>query len=223
MACRLVVAEDDVLVRTGIETLLATVDGVEVVASCGSFDDAVRAIDEHQPDVVLTDIRMPPTHTDEGIRLAQRLRATAPDVGVVVLSQYVEPGHALALVEEGSSRRAYLLKEHVANVDQLTTAIDAVATGGSFIDPAVVDALLGPRDRPGEGPLRFLTARELEVLAEVARGKSNAAIADDLYVGERAVEKHINSIFSKLGLGAAEGTHRRVAAVLLFLAECQGA
>jgi DNA-binding NarL/FixJ family response regulator len=223
VACRIVVAEDDVFVRAGIETLLATVDGVAVVASCGSLDDAVRAIDEHGPDVVLTDIRMPPTHSDEGIRLAQQLRATAPDIGVVVLSQYVEPGHALALVAEGSSRRAYLLKEHVANVEQLTSAIDAVATGGSFIDPTVVDALLGSRDRQRDGPLRFLTARELEVLAEVARGKSNAAIAEDLYIGDRAVEKHINSIFSKLGLGAAEGTHRRVAAVLLFLAEGRGA
>ena len=222
MACRLVIAEDDVFVRAGIETLLATVDGVAVVATCGSLDDAVRAIDEHRPDVVLTDIRMPPTHTDEGIRLARHLRAATPDVGVVVLSQYVEPGHALALVEEGSSRRAYLLKEHVANVDQLTSAIDSVATGGSFIDPAVVDVLLGSRDPQREGPLRFLTERELEVLTEVARGKSNAAIARDLYVGERAVEKHINSIFSKLGLGAAEGTHRRVAAVLLFLAERRG-
>jgi DNA-binding NarL/FixJ family response regulator len=223
VAWRLVVAEDDVFVRTGIETLLATVDSVDVVAACGSFEAAVRAIDEHRPDVVLTDIRMPPTHTDEGIRLAQQLRAASPDVGVVVLSQYVEPGHALALVAEGSGRRAYLLKEHVANVDQLTGAIDAVATGGSFIDTAVVDVLLGSRDRQRDGPLRFLTARELEVLGEVARGKSNAAIAHDLYIGERAVEKHINAIFSKLGLGEAEGTHRRVAAVLLFLSERPGA
>ena len=216
-ARRIVVVEDDVFVRAGIEMLFSTIPGLEIVAACGSLDDALAAIEMTRPDVVLTDIRMPPTHTDEGIQLAQRLRSTRPDVGVVVLSQYIDPGYALALVADGSSRRAYLLKEHVSDVDQVANAIEAVATGGSSIDAAVVDALLGTRGRPHSGALGRLTPRELEVLGAVARGMSNSAIAGELFIGDRAVEKHINSIFSKLGLGEAEGTHRRVAAVLLFL------
>jgi DNA-binding NarL/FixJ family response regulator len=214
---RLVVVEDDVLVRAGIEALFATVESLDVVATCGSFVEALDVVATAEPDVVLTDIRMPPTHTDEGIRLARHLRDTRPDVGVVVLSQYVEPAYALALVADGSSRRAYLLKEHIAHVEQVAAAVEAVATGGSSIDPAVVDALLDRRSASSDDALDRLTPRELEVLSAVARGSSNAAIAEQLFIGDRAVEKHINSIFSKLGFGEAERTHRRVAAVLLFL------
>jgi DNA-binding NarL/FixJ family response regulator len=214
---RVLVAEDDVFVRAGIESLFGTIPTIDVVATCASYDEAVEAIGRTLPDVVLTDLRMPPTFSAEGIQLAEELRASRPDVGVVVLSQYVEPAHALALVPNGSSRRAYLLKEHVADVDQIVNAIEAVAAGGSSIDGAVVDALLTRVEPPGDRRLDRLTARELEVLGAVARGLSNAAIADDLYIGERAVEKHINSIFSKLDLGGTEGTHRRVAAVLLYL------
>ena len=177
-------------------------------------------MDEHAPDVVVTDIRMPPTNTDEGIRAARSLRETHPGVGVVVLSQYIEPAWALALLEQGTTGRGYLLKERVGDLDELTHAIHTVAEGGSVIDPKVVDALVQARMQREASLLRRLTPRELEVLSEIAQGRNNAGIVASLVLSERAVEKHINSIFSKLGLASVDDyVHRRVRAVLLYLAE----
>lgn len=209
-------AEDNYLLREGVRLLLAETDELELVATAGDYDALLRAVDAHQPDVVLTDIRMPPTGTDEGIRAAQHLRETHPGVGVVVLSQYVEPEYALALLGEGTRGRAYLLKEHVGDLDQLLRAVHAVAEGGSMLDPKVVDALVSARStRPSL--LDRLTPREAEVLAHIATGQTNAAIAADLFLTERAVEKHINAIFSKLALSDEADAHKRVRAVLLFL------
>ncbi|MFP5320299.1 MAG: response regulator transcription factor [Acidimicrobiia bacterium] len=219
MATRIVLADDHYLVREGVAALIATEPGLELVATCRDHDETLAAIAEHEPDVLVTDIRMPPTGTDEGVRIAARLRDERPDIGVVVLSQYVEPAYALALLEDGSARRAYLLKERVSDIDDLVAAVQAVATGGSWIDPKVVEALVTVRATPADSPLRHLTPRELEVLAEIATGKNNAAIAESLVLSGRAVEKHINSIFSKLGLSEEPAVHRRVAAVLLFLGD----
>ena len=213
---RVVLAEDDYLARAGLVALLATVPEVSVVAECGQLDELLTAVDRTAPDVVLTDIRMPPTRTDEGIRAAGLLRTSHPDVGVVVVSQFVDAEYAVSLVEQGSHGRGYLLKERLADVGQLVSAITTVAAGGSSIDPLVVDALMGRGT--GQGPLGRLTERELEVLELVAGGGSNVAIAARLGVGERAVEKHINSIFAKLDLPAGPDVNRRVAAVLLYLA-----
>jgi DNA-binding NarL/FixJ family response regulator len=218
MGTRLVIADDDVFVRAGLENLLADVDGFEVVAACGSLPELLAAVDEHSPDVVVTDIRMPPTHTDEGITAAQQLRHSHPDVGVVALSLYLEPAYALRLLDDGSSRRGYLLKDHVDDVALVERAIRAVAAGGSFVDDDVVEVLLRRRSA-GESPLSRLTPREQEILRELATGKSNAAVAASLFVSSHAVEKHINSIFSKLGLESGPEANRRVQAVLLFLAE----
>jgi DNA-binding NarL/FixJ family response regulator len=215
---RVVVAEDNYLVREGVVRLLATEPGIEVVAAVEDFDALLAAVDADPPDVVLTDIRMPPTGTDEGVRAANVIRAAHPGVGVVVLSQYVEPDYALALLEHGSDGRAYLLKERVSDVDVLRRAIDAVTTGGSVIDPRVVEALVTARARP-QSPLDFLTPRESEVLAEMALGRNNAGIGAALGLSERAVEKHINSLFAKLGVASEPDVHRRVKAVLLHLAE----
>lgn len=212
---RVVLAEDDYLARSGLVALLATIPEVSVVAECAELDELFAAVASTAPDVVLTDIRMPPTRTDEGIRAAAALRTSHPDLGVVVVSHYVDAEYALALVENGSHGRGYLLKERLGDVAQLVAAITAVAGGGSSIDPLVVDALMA-RDRE-HGPLSRLTERELEVLELVARGASNAAIAGQLGVGERAVEKHINSIFGKLDLPVGPDVNRRVAAVLLYL------
>jgi DNA-binding NarL/FixJ family response regulator len=216
---RVVVAEDHYLVREGVVRLLDAQDGVEVVGSCEDLDGLYAAVDAARPDVVLTDIRMPPTGTDEGLRAAAELRERHPDVGVVVLSQYAEPAYALALLEGGSAGRAYLLKERVSDVGQLLRAIREVAAGGSTIDPRVVEALVDARSRRRESPLKRLTPREGEVLAEMAQGRNNAGIAGALGLSERAVEKHINSVFSKLGLSAEPDVHRRVKAVILYLAE----
>jgi len=216
---RIVLADDHYLVREGVAALIATEAELDLVATCGDHDATLAAIAEHEPDVLVTDIRMPPTGTDEGVRIASRLRDERPGIGVVVLSQYVEPAYALALLEGGSSGRAYLLKERVSDIDELVAAVRAVAGGGSWIDPKVVEALVTVRSTPADSPLRHLTPRELEVLAEIASGKNNAAIAERLVLSGRAVEKHINSIFSKLGLSEEPAVHRRVAAVLLFLGE----
>jgi DNA-binding NarL/FixJ family response regulator len=213
---KVVVAEDNALLRDGIGRILESEDDLEMVAACGSLDELLAAVEEHQPDVVVTDIRMPPTGTDEGIRAAAALRTTRPEVGVVVLSQYVSPQYAVALLDQGSAARAYLLKDRVADVDDLVDAIRAVAKGGSVIDPEVVDELVRARTR-SDSPLEHLTPRESEVLAEMASGKSNAAIAGALVLSERAVEKHINSIFSKLHLVEEADVNRRVKAVLLYL------
>lgn len=219
MVVRIVVAEDSLLVREGIERLLGTQDGIEIAALCVDLPELLAAVEEHRPDAVLTDIRMPPGNTDEGIVAATTLRETHPDVGVVVLSQYVEPTYALALFEGGSQGRAYLLKERLSDVEQLVQAIHEVTRGGSVIDPKVVESLVEARSRSTQSPLEHLTPRELEVLAEIAQGKNNAAVASSLVLSERAVEKHINSLFSKLGLGEEPDVHRRVKAVLLYLAD----
>jgi DNA-binding NarL/FixJ family response regulator len=219
MVIRVILAEDNYLVREGVKSLLESEPDLEVAAVCEDFDSLLSAVATHNPDVVLTDIRMPPTHSNEGIRAAEQLRSTNPQVGVIVLSQYSEPSYALALLEKGSEGRGYLLKERVSDVKQLLGAIREVARGGSVIDPKVVEALVAARSRRAESPLEALTPREREVLSEMAQGKNNAGIADSLVLTERAVEKHINSIFSKLELTEEKEIHRRVKAVLLFLAE----
>jgi DNA-binding NarL/FixJ family response regulator len=214
-----VLAEDHYLVREGIRSLLATSPDVEVVAACDDLDALLAAVDTELPDVVVTDIRMPPTGTDEGIQAAERLRESQPAIGVVVLSQYVEPRYALALLEAGTAGRAYLLKDRVADVDQLVAAIRAVADGGSVVDPKVVEALVAENARAEKSPLHDLTPRELDVLREMASGKNNAAIAATLFLTERSVEKVIHSIFLKLGLGWETAIHKRVKAVILYLAD----
>jgi DNA-binding NarL/FixJ family response regulator len=217
MAIRLVLAEDHYLVREGVRRLIESQPDLELAAVCDDYGSLVDAIEREKPDVVLTDIRMPPTKTDEGIRAAEHLRKVCPDAGVVVLSQYADPEYAVAFLSEGSRGRGYLLKERVSDVDQLVAAIKEVAAGGSVIDPKVVDSLVAARSKAAESPLRQLTPRETEILGVMAQGKNNAGIAESLVLSERAVEKHINSIFSKLGLSEERDTHRRVKAVLLFL------
>lgn len=192
--------------------------GYELKAAAETYDELLEAVEQHHPEVVITDIRMPPTRTDEGIRAARAIRANHPEVGVVVLSQYVEPGYALALFEAGAEGLAYLLKERLGDFDQLEHAINEVRSGGSVIDSKVVDALVAGRARP-QSPIERLTARESEVMSEMAQGRSNSAIAENLFLSERAVEKHINSIFTKLDLIPEKETNRRVRAVLVFLAE----
>jgi DNA-binding NarL/FixJ family response regulator len=219
MPIRVVLGEDSLLVREGVKQLLDFDPEIEVVAAVGDLDSLRDACEREQPAVVVTDIRMPPTNTDEGIRLAGELRGTQPEVGVVVLSQYADPIYALALLDGGSARRAYLLKERVHNRAELTAAIQAVATGGSLVDSKIVDTLVAARSQAASSPLNELTTREREVLAEIARGKSNMAIAESLFLTKRAVEKHINAIFLKLGLANAEDVSKRVAAALMLLSE----
>ena len=219
MAIRVVVAEDSLIVREGLNQLLAASPTVEVVATCGDLDSLLEAIEAEHPDVVVTDIRMPPSHTDEGIRVAHELRERSPEVGVVVLSQFAEPEYVLALLDSGSDGRGYLLKERVHNRGALVSAIDSVSRGGSVIDPKIVEVLVEERTRAERSPLAQLTDREREVLAEIATGKSNNAVAESLVLTKRAVEKHINAIFMKLGLAAADDVSKRVKATLMFLAE----
>lgn len=215
MTLSLVVAEDDLLTREGLRSLLSATDGIELVAVCADYDELMAAVTEHGPDVVLTDIRMPPTGTDEGVRASDELRRSHPATGVVVLSQYDDPEFALALLDRGSEGRAYLLKERMSDPEQLVAAIRAVAGGSSVIDPKVVDALV--RGRNARSPLAVLSPREREVLAEMAAGKDNTAIAGTLFLTVRAVEKNINSIFTKLDLAAETEIHKRVKAVLVHL------
>jgi DNA-binding NarL/FixJ family response regulator len=215
---RLVLAEDHYLVREGVRRLLETQPDLEVVRVCGDLDSLLTAVAEERPDVVVTDIRMPPHGLDEGIQAARSLRETNADVGVVVLSQYSEPRYALALLEGGTGGRAYLLKERVEDVEQLSAAIRLVAEGGSVIDPKVVEALVAGNAQAEESPLRELTPRERDVLREMAEGKNNAAIARALFLSERSVEKVIHSIFLKLGLAFETDVHKRVKAVVLYLA-----
>ncbi|CAN5562540.1 response regulator [soil metagenome] len=217
MTIRVVLAEDHALLRQGLERLLSAAPDVEVVGTADHLAALEELIASTDPDVVVTDIRMPPTGTDEGIRVAARLRTERPACGVVVLSQHAEASYALALLAEGSARRAYLLKERVADIDELITAVREVAAGGSRIDPQVVEQLVAGKRSGGASELDRLTAREAEVLAEMAQGKSNAAIAASLLLSERAVEKHTNSIFSKLGLSEERDVNRRVKAVLMYL------
>ena len=219
MPIRLVLAEDHYLVREGLRRLLETQPDLEVAAVCGDLGSLLAAVDAERPDVVVTDIRMPPGGDDEGIQAAERLRETHPEIGVVVLSQYSNPGYALALLEGGSERRAYLLKERVEDLEQLVAAIHGVAEGGSVIDPKVVEALVAESARGEQSLLNQLTPRERDVLREMAEGKNNAAIADMLFLTERSVEKVIHSIFLKLGLTWETAVHKRVRAVILYLAE----
>jgi DNA-binding NarL/FixJ family response regulator len=216
---RVVLADDHYLVREGVRRLLEAAPEVEVVATCGDLESLLAAVEEAEPDVVVTDIRMPPTGVDEGIQAADRLRTTHPEIGVVVLSQYGEPGYAVALLEDGTAGRAYLLKERVDDLDQLVGAILAVTNGGSMIDPKVVEVLVAEKARAEESPLSELTPRERDVLREMAEGKNNAAIGETLFLTERSVEKVIHSIFQKLGLGWEPSIHKRVKAVVLYLAE----
>jgi DNA-binding NarL/FixJ family response regulator len=216
-AIRLVLAEDHYLVREGMRRLLEANADLEIAAVCEDLDSLLAAVEAERPDVVVTDIRMPPGNLDEGIQASDRLRVDHPDVGVVVLSQYLDPAYALALFAAGTERRAYLLKERVRDVGQLVAAIRAVADGGSVVDPKVVEALVAEKTRRDHSPLNELTQRERDVLREMAEGKNNAAIAEALRLSERAVEKVIHAIFLKLGLGWEAAVHKRVKAVTFYL------
>jgi DNA-binding NarL/FixJ family response regulator len=218
MTIRVVIADDSYIIREGVRELLRGLEDITVVATCSDLDSLETAIEHERPDVVLTDIRMPPRNTDEGIRIAEALRSSAPSVGVVVLSQYADAEYAVALLDKGAAGRAYLLKERVTDLDQLGNAIREVARGGSAIDSKVIENLIAARNSRAMSPLADLTPREMEVLSEVAQGRNNAAVAARLHLTERAVEKHINSIFSKLGLSEEEAVHRRVRAALMYLA-----
>jgi DNA-binding NarL/FixJ family response regulator len=215
-----VLAEDNLLVREGVRALLDAQVEIRVLATCAALEDLLAAVERHHPDVVVTDIRMPPDQTDEGIRAARKLRRDHPDIGVVVLSQFVEPAYALALLDEGSRGRGYLLKDRLTEPEHLMRAVRTVAAGGSFIDDAVIDALVAARR--GGSALDRLTPRENEILREVAAGRSNRAIATLLGVSDRAVEKHVSSIFTKLGLPDDDDVHRRVAAALILLRRATG-
>ena len=219
MPIRLVLAEDQYLVREGLRRLLEAQDDLEIAAVCEDLDSLLAAVDAERPDVVVTDIRMPPAGADEGIQAAARLREDHPEIGVVVLSQYATPSYMLALMASGSEGRAYLLKERVNDVEQLVAAIRAVASGGSVIDPKVVEALVAESARPADSPLNELTPRERDVLREMAEGRNNASIAETLFLTERSVEKVIHSIFLKLGLTWETAVHKRVKAVIFYLAE----
>jgi DNA-binding NarL/FixJ family response regulator len=216
---RVVIADDHYLVREGVRQLLETSEEVSVVSTAGDVDGLVAAVEEHQPDVVVTDIRMPPSHTTEGVEAAHRLRAERPDLGVVVLSNHAEAGYALDLFRDGTAGRAYLLKDRVGDRDQLLTAIRAVAAGSSVIDPVIVEGLLKRHSRQVESPVGRLTERERDVLEAMAGGLSNSAIARRLHLSVSAVEKNINAIFTKLDLGDEPSLHRRVGAVLAYLAD----
>ncbi|MBO0886913.1 MAG: response regulator transcription factor [Acidimicrobiales bacterium] len=199
--------------------MLAVHADIKVVATCGDLPELIEAVERYEPDVVLTDIRMPPGHLDEGVRFASDCRAHHPDVGIILLSQYAQPTYVRALLEEGAERRGYLLKERVADVDELAVAVRTVAAGGSAIDPRVIESLLRSKALGGDNRIERLTARERDVLGAMAQGRTNAAIAESLVVSQRAIEKHINSIFSKLDLSGDQHHHPRVQAVLLYLAE----
>jgi DNA-binding NarL/FixJ family response regulator len=216
---RVVFAEDNYLVREGTAALLATSDAVELVGTATTKDELLAAVEEYRPDAVLTDIRMPPTGTNEGIDAAKQIRGTHPEIGVVVLSQFAEEDYAYDLLKDGAGGLGYLLKERVADVTELVRALSEVSRGGSVLDPKVVEALVSAKERMAHSPLGQLTDREREVLGEMAQGRNNAAIAKSLFLTERAVEKHINSLFHKLDLTEEPDVHRRVMAVLAFLRE----
>ena len=212
------IADDSYLLREGLSQLLSGVPELELVGVCEDSYSLLEAIEREVPDVVVSDIRMPPFRDREGVQVAAELRVTHPEIGVVILSQYADPGLAVELFESGSEGRAYLLKERVGDRTELVEAIQAVADRRSVVDPKIIDLLIAERSRSAPSPLDELTTREREVLAEVATGKSNAAIASLLFLTKRAVEKHINAIFMKLNLRESEDTSRRVKAALIFLA-----
>jgi DNA-binding NarL/FixJ family response regulator len=214
---RVLLGEDNALLREGMRGLLSSADGVELVGACADLPTMLEQIDALTPDVVLTDIRMPPSWVDEGVEVARYCRREHPETGVVLLSQYVDPGYVRSLLESGSAGRGYLLKERVADVDELLDAVTTVAGGGSVVDPQVVEQLVRVGVSRGNANVSRLSTRELEVLAEMSRGHNNASIAASLYITQRAVEKHINSIFAKLGVSVGDESHPRVRAVLLYL------
>jgi DNA-binding NarL/FixJ family response regulator len=216
MPIRVVVAEDSFLAREGIVSILDDIEDVELVEMSSDLDELRSAVERTEPDIVLTDIRMPPTNTDEGIRFAAELREKHPDMGVVVLSQHAEPRYAMALFDAGSERRAYLLKERLKDQAELSRALHDVAAGRSLVDSRVVDKLVSARQRD-DSVLQKLTPRELEILGLIAEGRSNGWIADSLVITKRAVERHINAIFLKLDLGKPEDVSRRVKAALVYL------
>lgn len=218
----MILAEDSQVLREFLTAVIEESVEVELLAACTSRGEVEEAIDRQPPDVLVTDIRMPPTRRDEGLRIADRLRETHPDVGVVVLSQYLEPAFAVSLLRSGADRRGYLLKERLRTPHELIAAIMAVANGGSVIDPKIIDALIDSRGAPPRSPLSALSNRELDLLGELATGKSNNAIADSLVLTRRAVEKHLNSIFAKLGLPDDPSISRRVKATLMYLADHNG-
>lgn len=219
MPLSVAIAEDSLLVREGLRQILGGMDELEVVAACEDTYELREAVELHAPRVVITDIRMPPFREREGIRVAAELRETHPEIGVVILSQYDDPSLALELFASGSDGRAYLLKERIGDRRELVDAIQAVAAGRSVVDSKIIDGLVAERARVTASPFQELTAREREVLGEVATGKSNAAIAASLFLTKRAVEKHINAIFMKLNLRDSEDTSRRVTATLIYLAQ----
>jgi DNA-binding NarL/FixJ family response regulator len=216
---RVVIAEDSYLLRQGLQQLLELTGEIEVVAACGSYDELLAAVDTFLPDVVLTDIRMPPTHSDEGVRAALEIRTAHPGIGVVVLSEHASPAYALALLGTTSTGLGYLLKHRVSDVTQIVGAMRAVASGGSVVDSEVVRSLIEAQSVASGSRLSELTERELEVLAAMAQGMSNSAIAAATFAAERTVEKHISSIFSKLLLPDEPDTNRRVRAALVYLTE----
>jgi DNA-binding NarL/FixJ family response regulator len=217
MALRVVLADDNFLVREGIAALLAEVDDVELVTGVGDPQSLMKAVKEHQPDAVLTDIRMPPTHTTEGIDAAKQIRADHPHIGVVVLSQYVEEDYAFELLADGVSGLGYLLKERVSDIDELVRALQDVSRGGSALDPKVVEGLMNRKASEASSPLLGLSEKERAVLDEMATGRNNATIARILYMSERSVEKHISAVFQKLGLVDEGEMNRRVQAVLTYI------
>lgn len=219
---RVSLAEDSYLVREGLTRLLESMSNIEVIATCEDRDSLLAAVDKDPPDVVLTDIRMPPSLEDEGIEVAERLRDTHPEVGVLVLSHFSEPKYVLRLFEHGSDRRGYLIKDRIHDRPQLMNAIQEVADGGSVVDPKVVEVLVNAKTQIAKSSLNLLTERELEVLGLIAQGMSNATIADELVLSKGAVEKHINAIFTKLPLPEETEVSRRVVATLLYLSEQGG-
>jgi DNA-binding NarL/FixJ family response regulator len=223
MPVRVALADDSLLIREGIEQILSREPDIELVASCSDVDELLDEVARVDVDVVVTDLRMPPTMTDEGIQIASRLRETAPGVGVLVLSNYADARYALALIERGSERRGYLLKERIHDRAELRAAILTIAKGGSMMDPVIVDRLVSERLRRDASPLATLTPRERDVLTEIAKGKNNGAIAESLFLTKRAVEKHINSIFLKLDLAFADDVNKRVKATLLYLSDKESA
>jgi DNA-binding NarL/FixJ family response regulator len=217
MTLRVVLADDNYIVREGVSALLRDVEEIELVTTVSDSSSLMRAVAEHQPDAVLTDIRMPPTHTTEGIEAAKRIRADYPHIGVVVLSQYADDEYAFELLQHGVAGLGYLLKESVADLDELIRALQEVARGGSALDPKVIDGLLARKSSEVTSPLLGLTDREREVLQQMATGRNNASIARTLFMSQRAVEKHVGSIFQKLGLVEERDVNRRIMAVLAFL------